>query len=67
MPLGKDVKKNMTELTDKHPDWTYKRRLAASLNAAREHGSRIPRRTKVSKTSYRRNRGRKGGKKIRKC
>lgn len=42
MPLGKDVKKNMTEITDKHPDWTYKRRLAASLNAAREHGSRIP-------------------------
>lgn len=42
MPLGKDVGKNMTELTDKHPDWTYKRRLAAALSAAREHGTRIP-------------------------
>ena len=46
MPLTQNVKKNMTELTDKHPDWTYKRRLAASLNAAREHGSRMPGRRK---------------------
>ena len=42
MPLTKNVGKNMKELTDKHPDWTYKRRLAASLSAAREHGKNIP-------------------------
>jgi hypothetical protein len=56
MPLGKDVKKNMTEITDKHPDWSYKRRLAASLNAARAHSADTlyKRRRKMAKKSGKR-------------
>lgn len=50
MPLSKNVGNNMREITDKHPDWTYKRRLAASLNAAREHGNRIRRVSRDKRT-----------------
>lgn len=65
MPLDRDVKNNMRELTDKHPDWTYKRRLAASLNAAREHGNKMPGRKRGKSSDKRTRRSLAGKKKIR--
>lgn len=42
MPLGRSVGKNMSELERAHPTWSHKRKVAASLNAARSHGAKIP-------------------------
>lgn len=35
MPLSRSVSKNIRELKAAHPDWSHKRIVAASLNAAR--------------------------------
>lgn len=53
MPLGKSVSKNMKEITDAHPDWTRKRRVSASLNAAREHGYKVRRKGNGKRTKKR--------------
>ena len=42
MPLGRNVGKNIAELDRAHPNWSHRRKVAASLNAARAKGEKIP-------------------------
>lgn len=42
MPLTGSVEANMHELKQAHPEWPRKRRIAASLNAARRASADIP-------------------------
>jgi len=42
MPLGRNVGKNIAELDRAHPNWSHRRKVAASLNAARAKGAKIP-------------------------
>jgi hypothetical protein len=46
MPLTDDASANIAELTRAHPEWPKDRRIAAGLNAAREHSADIPKKDK---------------------
>jgi hypothetical protein len=60
MPLTSNVGKNIKELERTHPDWSHKRVVAASLNAARKKGAHIPsppkRKTSTTRKGHRRSR-----------
>ena len=51
MPLTSDASRNISELTKAHPEWSKARRIAAGLNAAREHGADIPAKKKAKRES----------------
>jgi hypothetical protein len=45
-PYSKKPGKNIAKISQEHPDWSQKKKVAAGFNMAREAGAKIPKKKK---------------------